>query len=408
MIRGFVRRGVLVLSIAGAVFSALVLTGCGEDKVPEGAPTPSPVVPDTTGTPAKPVEPVSATPDGQTGIPKIETSTVLYDIGTIPNDRAAEGEFAVFNRGTAPLIINKVTTSCGCTQGKAVETTIPPGGQTAIKVTVDPFRIPQFTSRKTLTISTNDPANPQVKVDVVARVEPELEWEPASIDFGVIERGQPAEATILIRQLQEAPLDLANIHVSGAEGNFTAASVARPESEWKTPGKREFSVTAKLSADAAVGPFSGTIAIETGLARLKRVTVHAKANIKGPYAIEPRQVVLRDAKAGQVFPAAFTVSSEGALEIKGVVPTTGGTTITPHPAADGKSVVFDVTIGMSPTNRLIRDVLNLDMVADGKACKEKINLLVVLAADQVAGGAAPQIKVPTKPGKPLATPPVTP
>ncbi len=397
---GFFRRHFGLFCVAGLLVSAIGLGGCwGDKQVPEKAPETS----------SKPVEPAPAAP-AEPGAPKIETSTVLYDMGTVPNDAPGEGEFTVYNRGTAPLVISKVSTSCGCTQGKAVDTTVPPGGQTAIKVTVDPFRIPQFTSRKTLTIMTNDPETPQLKVDVVARVNPELEWEPASIDFGTVERGQPAERTVIIRQLQETPFDLAKIQVSGSEGQVTATSIVRPENEWKTPGKREFVITAKLSGDAPVGPYGGTVAIDTGLPRLKRLTLHAKADIKGPYSIEPRQVVVRDAKPGQTVAAAFKVSSSGAFEFKGIAPTKTDLGITPHPSDDGKSVVFDLTVGPAPAGRLIRDVLVLDMVAEGKACQEKINVLIVLAGDQAQGGpVAPRLKMPgLQPAKPLAPPPAAP
>lgn len=407
MIFRFPTRRSALLAVAGLAFAAISLAGCGEDKAPGGAPAPAQEPAASTPTAGSTAPVTSATPPAQTGSPRIESATALYDMGTIPNDAPGEGEFAIFNRGTAPLVISKVSTSCGCTQGKAVDTTVPPGGQTAIKVTVDPFRIPQFTSRKTLTIITNDPENPQVKVDVVARVEPEIEWDPASLDFGQVERGQAADKTIIVRQLQDAPFDLAAVRVSGAEGFFTATSVLRPEAEWKTPGKREFVISAKLSGDAPIGPFGATVAIETGLPRLKRLTIHAKADIKGPYSIEPRQVVVRDAKAGQTVPAAFRVVSEGPIEFKSIAPTKSDVKVTPHPSDDGKSVTFDLTVGPAPASRLIRDVLVLDIISEGKPSQEKINVLVVLAGDQLKGGAsAPTIRPPGV--KPLALPPSAP
>ena len=83
----------------------------------------------------------------------VETS---FDFGTIgENDGYAEHTFKFINTGTAPLIINRVQASCGCTQPEWSQAPVEPGMEGFIIITYNPKgRLGPI--NKTATVFTNE------------------------------------------------------------------------------------------------------------------------------------------------------------------------------------------------------------------------------------------------------------
>lgn len=84
---------------------------------------------------------------------KIEFKTDTIDYGTI--DKGADGVrvFEFTNTGNEPLIVSKVTSSCGCTVPKKPEAPIMPGKTGEISVRYDTNRVMPI--RKTITVISN-------------------------------------------------------------------------------------------------------------------------------------------------------------------------------------------------------------------------------------------------------------
>ena len=71
---------------------------------------------------------------------KIEFKTETVDYGVIEKGSDGISVFEFTNTGTAPLIISKVSSSCGCTIPKKPEEAILPGKTVEIKVKYDTKR----------------------------------------------------------------------------------------------------------------------------------------------------------------------------------------------------------------------------------------------------------------------------
>jgi hypothetical protein len=91
--------------------------------------------------------------NAQDKIAKIEFKDTTIDYGTI--EKGADGlrVFEFTNTGDAPLIISKVTASCGCTIPKKPKDPIMPGAIGKIEVKYDTNRVMPF--RKTITVVSN-------------------------------------------------------------------------------------------------------------------------------------------------------------------------------------------------------------------------------------------------------------
>ena len=89
----------------------------------------------------------------QEKVAKIEFKTDVIDYGTIQKGADGVRVFEFTNTGTAPLIVSKVTSTCGCTVPKKPERPILPGEKGQIEVKYDTERVMPI--RKTITVLSN-------------------------------------------------------------------------------------------------------------------------------------------------------------------------------------------------------------------------------------------------------------
>jgi hypothetical protein len=89
-------------------------------------------------------------------LPVFSPEEALHDFGTIgENDGYAEHIFKFKNTGDAPLTVNRILTSCGCTKPEWTETPLEPGQEGIIIITFNPKgRLGNF--NKSATVYTNE------------------------------------------------------------------------------------------------------------------------------------------------------------------------------------------------------------------------------------------------------------
>jgi len=96
----------------------------------------------------------------------------------LPPSEGAKGRphatFLIRNIGTAPLVIERVSSSCGCAVVKAPEDTIPPNGESQIEVAA--VRPPLGTATVTLTIKSNCRRSPNRTLKVTGFGEKEVPY----------------------------------------------------------------------------------------------------------------------------------------------------------------------------------------------------------------------------------------
>lgn len=91
--------------------------------------------------------------NAQEKIAKIEFKDTTIDYGTIEKGSNGVRTFEFTNTGEAPLIISKVSSSCGCTIPKKPDGPIMPGKTGVIEVKYDTNRVNPI--RKTITVMSN-------------------------------------------------------------------------------------------------------------------------------------------------------------------------------------------------------------------------------------------------------------
>jgi len=106
---------------------------------------------------------ISFTIQAQNKVAKIEFKSDTIDYGTIEKGADGVRVFEFTNTGDAPLIISKVTSSCGCTVPKKPDAPIMPGKTGEISVKYDTNRVMPI--RKTITVMSNA-ATPTVALKI--------------------------------------------------------------------------------------------------------------------------------------------------------------------------------------------------------------------------------------------------
>lgn len=197
---------------------------------------------------------------GTAGAPVIELETVAYDFGMIEPDEIAETFVTIYNRGTAPLVINKITTDCHCTEGEMLEEVVPAGGEGLMRVTVDPSRVAGSDSVRRLTLFTNDPASPAAIIDIAAKIKSDYELSADLLALGEVVAGETVIGAVRLRQMRNSPLIFTN--APSINKRFMSVELIDvPESEWRSPGKAEYDIVVTATGTGAPGPREGTAAV---------------------------------------------------------------------------------------------------------------------------------------------------
>jgi hypothetical protein len=101
--------------------------------------------------------------------PRIRIEPDSFDFGNTLPDKILRKDFSIRNFGDAVLLIESVSTTCGCTAALPEERRVEPGGSTLLRVTFETRRYSGKVERRVI-VRSNDPKAPVAEVRVSATV----------------------------------------------------------------------------------------------------------------------------------------------------------------------------------------------------------------------------------------------
>ena len=107
------------------------------------------------------------------GTPEITVETESFDLGDVPNGTIAGRELTVQNTGTETLVVESLSTSCGCTTATLAPMQIAPGESGTLRVEFDAgAHGPELTGPmvRQIYINSNDPAQPEAIVELAVNI----------------------------------------------------------------------------------------------------------------------------------------------------------------------------------------------------------------------------------------------
>jgi hypothetical protein len=106
------------------------------------------------------------------GGPRIAVEPPSFDFGKAVQNKTLQKEFSIRNLGDTDLVLDSVTTSCGCTVADGYGKVVKPGASTHMQVSLQ-TRMSSGKLQKSVLIKSNDPAKGLYELKLEAMVAPE-------------------------------------------------------------------------------------------------------------------------------------------------------------------------------------------------------------------------------------------
>jgi len=196
--------------------------------------------------------------------PSIAFDALNKDIKTVTDGETIQQIFKFTNKGNATLEILGINPSCGCASTLLSADKIAPGrsGQIEVKITTKDMTALSATLTetvnisKTVTVSTNDPKQPQVVLTITGIVAPEIALSEPQIYFGSVARGQEVTKDILVEISPDKPIKL--LSATSTDDNVAVRLEPVPGSNDK-----KVKIIAVQKATAGEGMHQGIILVKT-------------------------------------------------------------------------------------------------------------------------------------------------
>lgn len=191
--------------------------------------------------------------------PGISTEQSIFNFGEIAEGAKVDHTFRFKNTGDAPLVINKVSSSCGCTAALLSEDVVQPGASGEVKTTFDSKGFSGAVT-KTIYLYTNDPRQSKAAFQLKGTVKKEISVHPARLRFNGMKADTPTRATITLINGGEKNLFLSDLKTTSQEltGNLSTNHLAPGE-------KAELEIT--VIPEEGKKRFSGYVTLRTSSPR---------------------------------------------------------------------------------------------------------------------------------------------
>lgn len=164
----------------------------------------------------------------------IRFKATRVDFGRVEEGKFANLKFEFENTGDSLLILKRILPSCGCTTVGMKKKEFKPGEKGVIPVKFDP-RGYYGRITKAVTVHTNDPDNPTIRLmlsgNIILKNYSEPVFEPDSIDFGEVKAGKKYKKKIKIKNIGTINLEIEEVfHVPEMIPEFSEISI-KPKAE---------------------------------------------------------------------------------------------------------------------------------------------------------------------------------
>ncbi|HVS02277.1 MAG TPA: DUF1573 domain-containing protein [Thermoanaerobaculia bacterium] len=216
--------------------------------------------------------------------PKVVVPEATRDLGALAKGESVDVVFALRNEGLASLEITSVTPSCGCTVAE-FDPIIPAGGSGEIRTTFDTRTLDGKTGAR-LTVLTNDPQQPKLRLTILAEVIRYLDATPGSARW-IYTQGE-AEGSLgqTIFSVDGQPFEVLRVDTPGPQFRIEVRPAAEGERVEKASGV-QWRVIPTLARDAPVGALSGAVVVHTDHPRQPVVEIPVSGFVRPAMYIEP-------------------------------------------------------------------------------------------------------------------------
>ena len=217
--------------------------------------------------------------------PKVFCLHPNFDFHNVEESGDITHLFRIANQGKATLIINNVSTSCGCTAAVEDKKEIPPGGHGMVKVTYHTKGRPGD-ANKTITVASNDPVNPNYQLKIHMMVVREIDVQPDKVYMYNVQHGTAQSQTIKITGKPRLPLKI--LSAQSTNNQVTVTSIVPIHD----PATHVNGATIQVDVPSTrpIGTFTDSIKVLTSSKKRPEIDVDVMVDVVGKFTYQPKSV----------------------------------------------------------------------------------------------------------------------
>jgi|GEM_PF-2417328 hypothetical protein len=233
--------------------------------------------------------------------------SAAYDFGRLNQGSTAPllHKFFLKNANAAPVVVERVQVSCGCTTatlggGAVLPDTLAPGKVLEVDTSVDPLRLYAGAVEKSVAVYLAGQAAPAATLEITGTLVPSATFSPDLLNFGDVAYGDTPTQKLVATIDKKAVPSLDAVQFESTDSDITADRVS------VTPfGDNEETVEyqVKVSPTPYIGIIDGTVSLmvrnaSNGMS-LIGASVPIRGNIIGGFSSSPQSITFANAPAGK-------------------------------------------------------------------------------------------------------------
>jgi len=245
-----------------------------------------------------PVEVVDNAPKiSETGpYPKAVVGEDMHEFGSMEVGTKRSHDFKIFNEGDAPLVLAKGRTTCKCTLSEMENGEVAPGRSVVVTIEWEPLSTDEMFSQEA-EILTNDPENPSIRFAIRGKVHKMLQfYPPEGILLGDVNEDRPTESEVRLYSSVSGDFEITAI--KGSIPQLTAEAHLISDGSIQEHGaKKGYLLKVSLAPGIPIGPFRGTLDVETDARDGESIEILVEGNRTGPLKLLARNGAIWSARS---------------------------------------------------------------------------------------------------------------
>jgi hypothetical protein len=134
---------------------------------------------------------------------------------------------------------------------------------------------------ETVYLSTNDPDEPEIKLQIGGHVEPEVAYTPQTLYFGDVRKGILVTKKIkILNKKKDGKIEISKIEVFS---KYITTEKTRTNDD-------EYEILVKLTPDVSIGQLDTAIKVSTNSKNWPFFEIPISANVKGDIEVNPKEI----------------------------------------------------------------------------------------------------------------------
>ncbi|HHT9129384.1 MAG TPA: DUF1573 domain-containing protein [Candidatus Brocadiaceae bacterium] len=221
--------------------------------------------------------------------PKIVFEEQVCNFGRIYIGEKVQHGFKFRNCGSGVLLINNISSSCGCTAALVSKNKLLKDEEGVVEIK---FNTGNYVGKvsKSVIVNSNDPEIPKYQLTIMGEIIEEVNIVPKQINFGIIRKGDNCTRTLEIKTVPEL-----NIEIKKVVSHNPYIKIAH----CKTNENNSYNYEVTISNYDYIGKFNGIIFVYTNSGKQERIDIPFSGEVVGDLMFYPETLSFGNVKRGK-------------------------------------------------------------------------------------------------------------